>query len=313
MITLPIISLLVVLVVVALALYGLTVFMLARTLTRPRRLTPARALARVGRMSPSDLSLPFEECKFQIIDQNTGRPLRLAAWWMPHPTSKACAILLHGYADAKIGSIAWAPLLQRLGYNVLAVDLRAHGESEGRDITAGYFERHDISQIIDQLKLQRPGQTESIILFGISMGAAVAAATANIRSDLTGVILDSPYAHFRDAASLHADLTGLPGESFLALGWQLAKWRTGANFEEIDPARTIQTAKCPVLIIAATRDLLVSPEAQVCLQSSITRRGDCSRVWAMEADHVLGYSADPSEYEAQIKRFLDQAGARSGV
>jgi pimeloyl-ACP methyl ester carboxylesterase len=313
MITLPIISLLVVLSVVALALYGLTVFMLARTLTRPRRLTPARALARVGRMSPSDLSLPFEECKFQVTDQRTGQPLRLAAWWMPLPTSNACAILLHGYADAKIGSIAWAPLLQRLGYNVLAIDLRAHGESEGSDTTAGYFERHDTSQIIDQLKSQRPAQTESIILFGISMGAAVAAATANVRSDLAAIILDSPYARFRDAARLHADLTGLPGESFLALGWKLAKWRTGANLEEVDPACTIPTAKCPVLIIAATRDLLVSPEAQVCLQSSITGRADCSRIWAMEADHVLGYSADPAEYESQMKRFLDDAAGRSGV
>jgi hypothetical protein len=313
MITPPIISLLLVLGVVALALYGLTVFMLARTLTRPRRLTPARALARVGRMLPSDLSLPFEQRDFSVTDKRSGRPLHLAAWWIPHPTSSACAILLHGYADSKIGAIAWAPLLQRLGYNVLAVDLRAHGESEGTDTTAGYFERHDISQTIDQIKSQRPEQTKTLILFGISMGAAVAAATANVRGDLTAIILDSPYARFRDAARLHANLTGLPGDSFLALGWRLAKWRTGANFEEVDPVRTICSAKCPVLIIAATRDLLVSPEAQVCIQSSIIGRGDCSRVWAMEADHVLGYSADPIEYEAQIKRFLDEATARRGA
>ena len=170
-----------------------------------------------------------------------------------------------------------------------------------------------MSQIIDQLKLQRPGQTKLLILFGISMGAAVAAATANLRSDLAGIILDSPYAHFRDAARAHADLTGLPGDSFPRLGWKLAQWRTGAHFEEVDPACTICTARCPVLIVAATRDVLVSPEAQSCLQSSIAGRGDCSRIWATDAPHVLGYSADPSEYANQIKRFLDEAILRSGV
>ena len=181
-------------------------------------------------MSPSDLSLPFEPADFQVVDQRDGKTLKIAGWWMPRPEGEKCAILIHGYADGKVGAIAWAPLLQQLGFNVLAVDLRAHGESDGSDTTAGYFERHDISQIMDQLKSARPEQTQSIILFGISMGAAVAAATANICDDLSAIILDSPYAHFRDAAGLHADLTGLPGESFLAPGWNLAKWRTGAQF-----------------------------------------------------------------------------------
>ena len=120
-----------------------------------------------------------------------------------------------------------------------------------------------MSQIIDQLKLQRPGQTKLLILFGISMGAAVAAATANLRSDLAGIILNSPYAHFRDAARAHADLTGLPGDSFLSRS--AGSWRNGGRgpiSEEVDPACTICTARCPVLIVAATRDVLVSPEGR---------------------------------------------------
>lgn len=300
-------SLLIVLGVVAGGLYVLAVVLLARMLTRPRRMTDARALARVGRMSPSDLSLPYEECDFSVKDFGTDKPIRIAGWWMPHPTSDRCAILLHGYGDAKVGSIAWAPLLIELGFNVLAVDLRAHGESGGVDTTAGYFERHDISQVIDQIKLQRGAKTQRVILFGISMGAAVAAATAGVRDDLSAVILDSPYARFRDAARLHADLTGLPGESFLQIAWRLAKWRTGAALEEVDPERTIPAARCPVLIFAATRDVLVSQEAQKCLECGIAGRGDGSRVWAMEAEHVRGYPGDPEGYRGQIEGFLRNA------
>jgi hypothetical protein len=303
-------SLLLVLAVTAFALYLLTVFLLARTLTRPPQLTDARALARLNRMSPDDLSLPFESLDFHVRDERTGRPLRLASWWIPHPTSDRCAILIHGYADAKIGSIAWAPLMLELGYNVLAIDLRAHGQSAGRDTTAGYFERHDISQVIDQLRALRPSQTQAIILFGISMGAAVAAATASLRDDIGAIILDSPYAHFREAARAHASLTGLPGDAFLAAGWKLAKRRTGADFEQVDPVRTIPTARCPVLVISATRDLLISPTEQAILESAIRSRTDSSQFWAQMAEHVLNFPADPEEYLAHARRFLNEATFR---
>lgn len=300
-------SLLIVLGATAIALYLLTAVLLALTLTRPPRMTEARALARFKRMSPADLSLPFEAGHFRVLDERTGRPLVLSSWWIAHPTSTRSVILIHGYGDAKVGSIAWAPLLSQLGCNVLAVDLRAHGESEGKDTTAGFFERHDIRQIIDQLKSLYPEQTKQILLLGISMGAAVAAATANIRSDLNGIILDSPYARFRNAAHEHAKLTGLPGESFLALGWNLAKWRTGADLEQVDPINTIPTARCPVLVIAATRDLLVPLGEQALLESVVRARGDFSDFWAENADHVLCLPANPQEYAARLRSFIEKA------
>ncbi|HWB54917.1 MAG TPA: alpha/beta fold hydrolase, partial [Tepidisphaeraceae bacterium] len=218
--------------------------------------------------------------------------------------SDRCAILLHGYADAKIGSIAWAPLMLELGYHVLAVDLRAHGHSDGRDTTAGYFERHDISQVIDQLRTLRPGKTRQIILLGISMGAAVAAATANVRDDIAAIILDSPYAHFRQAARAHASHAGLPGDIFLRGGWNLAQWQTGAHFEEVDPVKTIPTARCPVMVISATKDLLVSPDEQAALQSAIHSRSDSSEFWTQDADHVLNLPSNPEEYLGRMRQFL---------
>src|SRR5206468_3740937 len=102
-------------------------------------------------------------------------------------------ILLHGFGDAKVGSIAWAPTLHSLNLNLLALDLRAHGESTGRFTTAGVRERHDISQVIDQLHRDHPSETTQLILFGISLGAAVAAATAVLRDDISAVILECPF------------------------------------------------------------------------------------------------------------------------
>lgn len=308
----PFATLLITLACVGAAMYALMVFLMARILTRPRRLTDARALARLGRMSPTDIGLEFSPCEFSVTDQRDGQPLRLAGWWIPGQQSDRCILLIHGYADAKVGAIAWAPMLLELGWNVLAIDLRAHGESGGRDTTAGYFERHDIDQVIEQLMGRYPDQTRQMAILGCSMGAAVAAATAEIRGGLRGIILDSPYARFRDAAKTHGALTGLPGESFVIVAWKLSQWLTGAHFDEVDPVRTIPRAKCPVLVISASQDLLVDSQAQADLRSAVLGRNsvDSSGIrpsgfyWQVDAGHVLNLPARPEEYRQHIAEFL---------
>ncbi len=61
-------------------------------------------------LSPGDLGLLFDDVKFDVRDERSGEKLTIAAWWIPHPRAAGrCAVLVHGYADAKVGSIAWAP------------------------------------------------------------------------------------------------------------------------------------------------------------------------------------------------------------
>src|SRR5438477_12879344 len=152
----------------AAALLVLTValiFMMIRMLLAPARMTDAKAAYLLKRLSPGDLGLHFQRLEFTVRDQATQKDLKLAAWWIPHPAAMGkCAVLIHGYGDAKVGAIAWAPLFHSLGYHILAIDLRAHGESGGAQTTAGYFERHDLNQVLDQFRAARPTDTQTIIL-----------------------------------------------------------------------------------------------------------------------------------------------------
>ncbi len=88
---------------------GLTGAMAWSILTPPR-MHAGKAIYHLRRLSPGDLGLGFEELSFTVRDARTEKKLHIAAWWIPAAgASTRCAILIHGYGDAKVGSIAWAP------------------------------------------------------------------------------------------------------------------------------------------------------------------------------------------------------------
>jgi uncharacterized protein len=290
---------------------AVVVFM-ALGLLRPRRMSDARALIILRRLSPSDLGLEFEDISFQIRDEQTGGKLNIAAWWIPLAEAGGkCAIVVHGYSDAKVGGIAWAPLLRSLGYSVLAIDLRAHGESGGKNCTAGYWERHDLNQVIDQFKASHPVQAKQIILFGVSLGAAVCAAAAVGRDDLAAVILECPFGDYQSAASRHGNNLGTPGRMFQLPAFKIAQWIAGCDFSAVRPADLIPKIPCPVMVIQSGDDPYLSEADRAVVKAAVQSRGAergpslCLELPGVH--HVVGLRADPEGYGRKVEEFLDSA------
>lgn len=285
-------------------------------LMRPPRLTPARAMARIGRMSPSDLGLRFFEGEVHPPEKRTRRSLRLVYWFMPRAVpSENTAVLIHGYADSRIGALAWAPLFIELGWNVVAVDLRAHGESGGTFTTAGIRERHDINHLINEIRAQRPQSTRNLILFGASMGATIALAAAAQRDDLAGVILDSPVADFYHGAATQLSLMGLAGKSILAPGLALVELWLGERFSSIAPARLIPALKCPVLAICPSDDPFLPPQNARELAAVIARKAAGDGISHLAhfdaATHLLSMQQNPVRYKECLNQFCDACKSNS--
>src|SRR5262245_33052120 len=118
------VSLILILLTALLGLCAIATLLLALMLLRPSRMTDGKAAYVLKRLSPGDLGMRFEEIRFTVRDEaRPGSALTLAGWWIPHPAAAGkCVVLIHGYADAKVGAIAWAPTWRAMGYNICALD-----------------------------------------------------------------------------------------------------------------------------------------------------------------------------------------------
>ena len=293
------------------ALSAVVAALVAYTILHPPRMTDGKAAYRLRRLSPGDLGLRFEPEAYTVRDGRTGRSLHLAAWWIPaREPSSATAVLLHGYADAKVGAIAWAPPLHEVGLNVLAVDLRAHGESDGTLCTGGAAEAMDLTQVIDQLLARRPERTGQLVLFGASLGAAVAAAVAAAREDVSAVVLESPFASYRRAVRAHARLVGLPGGLILSAAVKMAELACGVRFDAARPVDRIRQIRCPTLVILGDDDLLLDSADVALLRDAVAAQSVAgSGVWDVPgAGHLLALHVDPAGYRQRLAAVLRAGG-----
>lgn len=292
-------------------LWTIAVILMANARLRPPRMTDGKALSLLGRLSPQDLSLPYECELFEVPETVTGQTLRLHAWWVPHPQSAGrCVILLHGYADAKVGALAWLPLLHDAQVNVLLLDQRAHGQSSGKYCTAGFYERHDLSCVIDQLRKARPAEATRIAILGVSMGGVTAMAVGALRCDLAGIIVDSPFGDYTAAGLRHAQHFGFPGGFILCPATWLAARIARVRFDEVAPLRTVAELKTPMLLIQPANDMVISPADAAELRRRLADNplvGARSQSVLFEnTGHVLGLRHDPERYRNQVTAFIEQ-------
>ena len=83
--------------------------------------------------------------------------------------SNKTALILHGWRNCSIDFLFLARLYEKvLGYNVVLPDFHAHGLSEGDMIQMGWLDRKDMLHWLSIF------QTDTVVVHGVSMGAAAA-------------------------------------------------------------------------------------------------------------------------------------------
>ena len=141
-------------------------------------------------VGPPPADLPFQTISIPTETGNT-----LAAWYGPNPKANATVVLFHPVRSDRRAMVERARLMFEQGYAVLLVDLQAHGESQGENITFGYLEKLDVNAAVDFVKQEEPEHKVGII--GWSLGGASTLLASPLEVD--AIVIESVYPTVTDA------------------------------------------------------------------------------------------------------------------
>lgn len=120
----------------------------------------------------------FEKSNVKELNINSFDGLKLYGYLVENNKTDNYIILVHGIWSSHTFMIPYAKKLSELGYNILLVDQRASGKSEGEYYSYGYFESFDI--VAWSNYLIQENANVNIALMGVSMGAATCMMTTQI-------------------------------------------------------------------------------------------------------------------------------------
>jgi pimeloyl-ACP methyl ester carboxylesterase len=122
---------------------------------------------------------------------------RLHGWWIAHPHAWGTLLYCHGNNGNVTHRIDALLDLRRLAMNIFAFDYRGYGRSAGVPSEAGLY--RDVRAAWDHLVAERAVRPSSILLFGHSLGGAVAIDGA-LHREVGGLVVQSSFTHVRDMA-----------------------------------------------------------------------------------------------------------------
>lgn len=227
--------------------------------------------------TPAELGLTYRDIEFRSEDG-----VCLHGWFVPATEARAVLLFMHGNAGNISHRLESVRLFHELGLSVFIFDYRGYGRSEGRVSEEGTY--RDARGAWRYLVAEEQVAAESIILFGRSLGGAVAIELAT-HVQPRAVILESTFT------------------SAVELGARVYPWLPVRQLSRIryDSASRIREVTCPKLFIHSLGDDVVPYGLGLRLYNQASRPKEFLKI---RGNHNDGFLTSGPRYREGMESFL---------
>ncbi len=240
----------------------------------------------------------------EVAIENDG--LKLYGEFYRFSEGKRCVLILPGRCECLKYSYYFAAPYERAGLNVLVIDTRAHGKSDGKFNTLGRAESGDVKAWARFLE-QELGQQE-IYLHTICIGTAsaiYAMAAEDCPASIKGLITEGCFITFRETFKRHMMADHRPLFPVLDLV-MLEIWRVaGTNQWKYAPIRYMKKLNQRVLFLYGEKDIFSIPEKSKKLFAACGS-SDKKLVWFEKGGHSHLRINNKEQYDQAIVDFLNE-------
>lgn len=240
--------------------------------------------------TPADLDLNYQEIWLPVGGNKTS-PEKIHAWWIPsanaHQKQGKVLLYLHGNGGNISSNRGRAKRYQKLGFSVFLIDYRGYGRSIGPFPTEASVYQ-DAQTAWNYLVQERKIPPEKIVIYGHSLGGAIAIDLATRQPQAAGVIVESTFTSLEDMAALESRYRFLPINLVL--------------HQRFDSLEKLPLLKRPILFFHGGQDTTVPADMSQTLFKAATVPKKLLLI--PEADHNNVSKVGDQRYNAAVENFV---------
>jgi len=247
----------------------------------------------------------FDTAPFEAVSIRSHDGLTLTGKYYHLSDGAPLEIYCHGYKGNAIRDFCgfW-PVAKALGHNVLLIDQRSHGGSQGHTISFGILEKLDVLNWVRWAQ-SRFGDV-NMVLCGVSMGAAtvlMASGMEALPGCVKAVVADCPY----DAPSniikkvLGQDM-GMPVKLVYPLILTGGRVYGKFNLNADSPVAAVKRANVPILLVHGDDDRFVPYPMSRNIHAANPEGIEFHTIPG--AGHALDFATAPEKFQTIVKAFM---------
>ena len=229
--------------------------------------------------TPKDAGFDYEDVTLETSDG-----LKLHGWYVPAAQARGVVLFLHGNAgniSHRLDSIA---IFRELGLDTLIIDYRGYGQSQGNPSEQGTY--LDAEAAWHHLVNDRGVAADRIIVFGRSLGGAVAAWLANQHTP-AGLMIESSFSSALDMARKLYPF--MPVRLITRLEYPVSLY--------------VSQLQCPLLVIHSRDDEIIPFTMAEAIYDSAMEPKSLLEIWG---DHNNGFLLSRDRYLSGINEFVQK-------